>query len=54
MKKESTPRSELIRLGLVYCGLLALLFLLPENNPTLNGFVLALYAAVSFIGMERR
>jgi hypothetical protein len=54
MKRDSTSKDEVIRLGLIYCGLVALLFLLPENSPMLNGVVLGLYAVVSFILVEHK
>ena len=54
MKKQNTvSKKDVMVLCAVYIGLLSLVFVLPENRPTLSGFVLALYALVSFVTIER-
>ncbi len=53
MKKEIISRKDVFVLGAVYLGLLSLVIILPESMPTLSGLVLALYAVVSYLTIER-
>jgi hypothetical protein len=52
MKKEKLSRKDLFVLGSVYAGLLSLVLVLPENNPLLSGFVLAVSAIVSLVVVQ--
>ncbi len=53
MRKQKISRKDILLLGLVYAGLLALVLILPEHNSALSGLVLGLYAVVSFIAVEK-
>jgi hypothetical protein len=53
MKNDRASKKEVGVLGAVYVGLLLIVILLPETNPALSGFVLALYAVVSYVAIER-
>ncbi len=53
MKKDRISKKDLLLLGLVYVGLLAIVLILPENNSLLSGVILGSYAIVSFVVVER-
>ena len=53
MKHERISKKDVLLLGFVYVGLLALVLLLPENNSILSGVILGLYAIVSYVAVER-
>ncbi len=53
MKNKRISKNDVVTLGAVYVGLLSIVLLLPENHPMLSGFVLATYAVVSYVAIER-
>jgi hypothetical protein len=53
MKKGKISRNDVVMLSAVCVGLMSIVLLLPENHPTLSGFVLAFYAVLSYVAIER-
>jgi hypothetical protein len=53
LKKQNTSRKDILVVGFVYLGLLSLVAMLPENNPLISGVVLAIYALVSYVAVDR-